>query len=256
MDFAVISDIHGNLVALEAVLADLQNVGEPNLIWCLGDLAANGPRPSECIQRVFGLIEQYGEEKVKIIGGNTDRYLVTGERFKLAIVDSPEKFDETRRGIIGREQVYHWNMQQLAFEDYERLSKILHRELRHHVPGYGTVIGFHAIPGDDEPTNLRPDSSDEEALDAMLDRQGVLAFTGHTHHAMDRWIGHWRVVNPGSVGLSASNPGVAEWAWVRIVDGEATVDLRQVPFDHDAIAADLEESGYPNPENFLEMIRG
>ena len=63
MRLAVISDIHGNLIAFEAVLQDLQSVGEVDLIWCLGDLAMGCTRPAECVAKVRELHEQYGKDK-------------------------------------------------------------------------------------------------------------------------------------------------------------------------------------------------
>ena len=77
-------------------------------------------------------------------------------------------------------------------------------------------------------SSLRPDSPDEEAADALLDRGGRLALCGHTHLAMDRQVDAWRVINPGSVGLSVGNPGLAEWALLEWRDGALTVDLRRV----------------------------
>ena len=80
MRLAIISDIHGNWHALQAALADIERCGQFDQIWCLGDLAALGGQPHECIQALLSLREKHGEERVKIIGGNTDRYLVTGAR--------------------------------------------------------------------------------------------------------------------------------------------------------------------------------
>ena len=111
--------------------------------------------------------------------------------------------------------------------------------------GFGRVIGFHAIPGDDEAGALRPDSADEEAADALLDRGGRLALCGHTHLAMDRIVDGWRVINPGSVGLSFGNPGVAEWALLEWRDGALRVDLRRVPYDVAAALRAWEQAGYP-----------
>lgn len=55
MRLAALADIHGNLVALEAALADLEALGGADRTWVLGDLANYGPRPVECIQRIQGL---------------------------------------------------------------------------------------------------------------------------------------------------------------------------------------------------------
>ncbi len=61
MRLAVFSDIHSNLVAFEAMLADLDSVGDVDMVWMLGDIAAFGARPAECIRKVRELGEQYGE---------------------------------------------------------------------------------------------------------------------------------------------------------------------------------------------------
>ncbi len=182
MRLAVISDIHGNLVALEAVLADLEAAGGADLTWCLGDLAAFGPRPAECVARIRG------------------------------------------------------------------------RELWHEVEGYGTVIGYHAVPGNDE-SFLRPETSVEEAADYLLDREGHLGIGGHTHFQMDRQVGRWRLVNVGSVGLSFENPGMAQYGLFDFAGGDVTVILRQVAYDVAAVIDDLQAVGHPYPQWFINRIR-
>ncbi len=251
MRLALISDIHGNFPALQAVLADLNRIGDFDLIWCLGDLAALGGNPHECVQALISLRDQLGEEAVKIIGGNTDRYLATGARIAFPPPREEEDFPAFRNNILSMSAIYQWNMERLNWTDYTLLRDILGRELKLDVEGYGRVIGFHAIPGDDESVALRPDSADEEAADALLDRGGRLALCGHTHLAMDRQVDGWRVINPGSVGLSFGNPGVAEWAILEWKDGALHVDMRRVPYDVEATLREWEGLGYPE----LDWIR-
>src|SRR5690606_16179331 len=107
----------------------------------------------------------------------------------------------------GRDTALNWSVGQITYEDYEYLKDIRYREVSLTAEGYGTVIGYHGIPGDDESTVLTPDSADEEALDALLDREGRMGIGGHTHLQMDRTLGTWRVINVGSVGLSFGAPG-------------------------------------------------
>lgn len=256
MRLAVFADIHGNLPALSAMLADMENSGDFDQIWCLGDIAALGGNPHEVIQKLIELREQYGKDKFKIIGGNTDRYLVTGERYPMPPPAEEKDFEAYRRGILDNSRAYDWNMEQLTWEDYEFLKKILRRELRLNVDGYGMVIGFHAIPGNDEPMSLRPDTDDEEATDALLDRAGKLAICGHTHLAMERNVGSWLVVNPGSVGISFANPGYAEWASFSWVDGKVAVDLRSVAYDVPATLAQWETAGYPSMDWARRRLTG
>lgn len=254
MRLAILSDIHGNLIALEALLDALHQAGEVDVIWCLGDLAAFGPRPAECIARVQELHEHYGKDKFKVIGGNTDRYLVTGKRPEVPPATDEEGLVKRKRNFAVRDALLNWTMDTLSWEAYEYLKGLLGKELRTRVQDYGTVIGFHAIPGDDEPMSLRPDTPDEEALDALLDRAGRMAIGGHTHLPMDRTLGDWRVLNPGSVGLSFSQPGYAEWALVDFAAGEAQVDLRAVPYDVAALRSDIEDAKYPHPEFLLSRF--
>jgi len=256
MRLAVFADIHGNLPALNAVLADMEAAGDFDLVWCLGDLAALGGQPQECLQALLHLREAQGDDKFKIIGGNTDRYLVTGERMPAKAAANPDDFAALRDGSRRMNAVFAWNLQQLDWTDYDLLRQIVGRELRQDVPGYGTVIGFHAVPGDDEALSLLPGSADEEAADSLLDREGRLALCGHTHLAMDRAVGTWRVINPGSVGLSAGRPGLSEWALLEWQDGALTVDLRRVPYDMSAALNAWQALGYPEIEWMRQRLTG
>ena len=256
MRLAVLADIHGNLNALEAAWADLQAQGECDEIWCLGDLAAFGPRPADCVRRVLELRAALGEEKLRVIGGNTDRYLARGMR----PASTPPAADEAALRALApaweaRDRALNWSVAQLAWEEYDFLSRIAGRELSLRIPDFGPVIGYHAIPGDDESGALRPDSPVEEALDALLDREGRLGIGGHTHLQMDRDLGHWRAVNVGSVGWSFGAPGMAEWGLFTFADGAATVELRRVPWDVAAVLADFRAVAHPAPEPFISQGR-
>ena len=256
MRLALLSDIHGNFPALQAVLADMDRRGDFDLIWCLGDLAALGGQPQDCVQALVSLREKRGEDAVKIIGGNTDRYLVTGARIAFPPPQAEEDFSAFRSNILSMSAIYQWNMERLGWAEFTLLRDILGRELKLDIEGYGRVIGFHAIPGDDESVALRPDSADEEAADALLDRGGRLALCGHTHLALDRQVEGWRVINPGSVGLSIGNPGVAEWAILQWQDGALTVDLRRVPYDVDATLNAWEKLDYPEMDWIRPKLTG
>ena len=256
MRLAVLGDIHGNLTALEAAWADVQGRGEFDEVWVPGDLAAFGPQPAACVRRVLELRNALGEEKLRVIGGNTDRYLVHGTRPAW----TPAADDEAAlRGLApawqARDRALNWAVEQLGWEEYDFLRSILGRELRLQATDYGPVIGYHAIPGDDESMALRPDSPAEEALDALLDREGRLGIGGHTHLQMDRDLGHWRAVNVGSVGWSFGTPGMAEWGLFTFDDDVATVELRRIPWDVSAVLAAFVTVGHPAPEPFIRLGR-
>lgn len=253
MRLAVISDIHGNLTALEAVLADIAGAGV-EMTWCLGDLAAFGAQPAECVQRVRALAEADEGRAFRVIGGNTDRYLVNGTRFPGKPAADEDAFSRLYDEWRTRDAVLNWNFAQLTWDDYQFLNKILYHELSHEVDGFGRVIGFHAVPGDDE-AFITHDTPDEQALDYLLDREGVLALYGHTHVQMDRQLPGWRLVNPGSVGASRSNPGRAEYALLTFEGGQVSVELRALEYDTQAALDALGGSGHPMPELAARFIR-
>jgi predicted phosphodiesterase len=254
MRLAVFSDIHGNLTALETALGDLGTLGGADQTWVLGDLAAFGGRPAECIRRVQALKDAEGFGKLHVIGGNTDRYLVNGTRFRSPSAKDADELKKLIQTCKERDTILNWNLEQLGFEEYDLLKKIRSREIAEHIEGYGWVIGFHGVPGDDEKW-LWPDTPESEVLDALLDREGRLAICGHTHKAMDRDLGRWRVVNVGSVGLSFENPGYASWGYFRFEGDSVNVTLRTISYDVEAAIADLQAVGYPLVEWAASRLR-
>ncbi len=247
MRLAVISDIHGNLAALELVLKDLEAIGGADLTWCLGDLAAFGPRPAECVQRIKALAEADEGKKFKVIGGNTDRYMVNGERGRTPSAKDEETFKKLATDWQARDSALNWSVGQLSFADYEYLKKIRGHELYYHAEGFGYIIGYHAVPGSDE-DQLTPETSDEEAHDFLLDREGHVAIGGHIHRQFDRTLHNWRVLNAGSVGMPSDVRGQASWALLTFEDGKLSVDFRRVPFDIDALVADFKAVGFPSTD--------
>ncbi|MBC8098472.1 MAG: metallophosphoesterase family protein [Armatimonadetes bacterium] len=254
MRLAVLSDIHGNLVALETVLADLEAQGGADLTWCLGDLAAFGSRPAECVRRIKALTEANEGKTFQTIGGNTDRYLLTGERYSQTLPKDADELTAHALFLNYRDVMLNWNLAQLNWDDFEFLKKINRRELHHEVEGYGGVIGYHAVPGDDEPI-LNPDTPEEQALDYVLDREARLGIGGHTHLPMNRVLGRWQLINVGSVGFATKQPGYAQYGIFTFEGDQVTVDLRSIPYDVEAVIADLDAAGHPVTAWYISRIR-
>lgn len=253
MRLAVLSDIHGNLLALEAVLKDLETQGGADLTWCLGDIAAFGSRPVECIQRIKELAEADEGKTFKVIGGNTDRYLVNGERPRMPSAKDEEGLRALASVCRNMNEALLWCVDKLSFPEYEFLKKIRDHELSQQVEKYGYVIGYHAVPGNDE-TVLTLETPDEEAGDLLLDREGSLAIGGHIHRQFDRQVGNWRILNAGSIGEPLDVRGQAGWALLTFENGNVNVELRRVPFDIDAVIADYHAAGYPSTEWSVQRL--
>ncbi|MDX2140870.1 MAG: metallophosphoesterase family protein [Chloroflexota bacterium] len=253
MRLAVISDIHGNVAALEIALADLQAAGGADRLWVLGDHAWGGPRPVECIQRLQSLTTEWGENNISFIRGNTDRYLVTGAPPTGKAADSAESYAKLAPALRAVTANIDWLLTKLSYAEYEWLTK-LRGELDLDVPGYGGVIGYHGTPGNDE-GYLKPDTPLDEADDALLDREGRLGIGGHIHQQMDRDLTRWRAINVGSVGMSFDKPGYVEYGIFTFEGSDVQVDLRAIAYDVELVIADLQASGYPGWEQTARRLR-
>jgi putative phosphoesterase len=222
----VVSDIHGNLHALEAVLADIRRSGADMLVVA-GDLVHQGPRPAETLDLLCAL-DGGAVGAVRIIRGNTDRHLVEPPAAGAA---ADAETGERRAGL-------EWTREQLGAARLRRLAE-LPAEL---VLGRSLVV--HGSPRADD-HGIWPDTPVED-FDSPRWR-GVLV-CGHTHHAMHRREGRRRVVNGGSVGWPLdgdTRPGYA------LLDGDVAgaaalrVELRRVDYDSSRTLSELEERCVP-----------
>lgn len=260
MRIAMLSDIHGNWTAFQTALNDLDALGGADQIWFLGDYAAFGTRPAECVACVREMIagadaDPARKGTVRAISGNTDRYLVTSARMG----GKPAANAEELASLAAMVRTLHtgllWGTDQLPFPEYAFLSQ-LPGEIAYRPPGFGPVIAYHGTPGDDEGM-LVPEMDDAAAADALLDREGVLGIGAHIHRQYDRDLpGYgWRIVNIGSVGMSFDRPGYAQWGLFTVAGGGVTVNLRAVPYDVDAVLADARTVGHFAPDWLEHRLR-
>ncbi len=222
---AVISDVHGNLPALEAALAAVE-VADPDLLVCGGDLVW-GPLPRATLERVMGL----DPARTRFVRGDADRDVVD------ALAPEPE--DEVA-------EISRWCAEQLTPEQLAFLSAQA-TTLSLDVDGLGPTLFCHGSPRSDR-DRITVGSADEKVV-AWLDGvdEGVVV-CGHTHAQFDRRFGGHRVVNPGGCGLQFGDRG-AYWAFLG-----PDVDLRRAGYDCEAAAALFRAKGGPAAELFAERV--
>jgi predicted phosphodiesterase len=222
---AVLSDIHGVLPGLEAVLAEPE-VAAAEAIVLTGDVAA-GPQPVAVLDRLAAL----GDRAVWI-RGNADRELAEYRRSGRTSIPDP---------------IAPWAAEQLRDDQVERLARLPTSATRT-VTGLGPVCFCHATPRDDEEVVL-VDSCLERWAEVLADlpAEVTTVVCGHTHMPFTR-LAHGRlVVNPGSVGMPYGRFG-AHWAMLG-----PGVSLRRSVFDADAACARIAaESGYPEVASWAE----
>jgi predicted phosphodiesterase len=228
---SVISDIHGNLPALDAVLAELENEHVDQLV-CLGDVAL-GPQPAETLARVRAL-------GCPVVMGNWDAWALEG--FPGAQGDPWSRFTEQGE----------WWATKLSSEDRAFIRTFVPRvELAlEGVP----ALCFHGSPSSYDEMILAT-TPHEEVLRMLAGLHQPLMLAGHAHVQLARVVDGTLVVNPGSVGLpfrglplgelQAISPW-AEHALVRIEDGRLSVDLRRTDYDVDGMLRRTIDSGAPH----------
>ncbi|MFF9512180.1 metallophosphoesterase family protein [Streptomyces sp. NPDC014724] len=224
---AVLSDIHGVLPALEAVLAD-PDVQAADRIVLTGDITA-GPQPNQVLDRLIGL-----GDRVVWISGNADRELLEYRRGQRESIPDP---------------IAPWAAEQLR-EDHLDLLGSLPRSLSLSVRGLGKVLFCHATPRDDEEVVLVDSRLDRwNEVFGGLDDDVRTVVCGHTHMPFVR-LAHGRlVVNPGSVGMPYGRAG-AHWA----VLGPG-VELRTTDFDVETASAQIgHDSGYPGISEWTDYF--
>lgn len=223
MRVALISDIHGNDLALQTVLTDIRNQ-KVDRIACLGDVATLGPQPAKVIATLRAL-------GCPCIVGNHDEFLIT-----------PETIDAyTQVPVIT--QAVAWCRAQLADEDLAFLRTFV-RRLEIKLDDQRTLLLFHGSPHSNTCDLLT--TTDDDTLDHMLggERADVMA-GGHTHIQMLRQHRGVLLVNPGSVGMpfrqyvAGKRPEIMPYAEYAIVEaqpgGPISVDLRRVPLNKHAL---------------------
>ncbi len=234
MRVALIADIHGNLPALEAALAEIATEAVDQIV-CLGDVASFGPQPREVIARLRTL-------GCPVVMGNADASVLDPP--------SPESMEGVSK-IFAEMDV--WTHGLLAEDD--------HAYLRSFQPTVSVDLGdgksllcYHGSPRSFD-DRILPETS-RETLDGWFgDSNALLYAGGHTHLQM--FVRHRSalVINPGSVGLPYDmpppaprirNPAWAEYALVDVVGSRLRVDLRRAPFDVPALLAAGRVSGMPH----------
>ena len=237
---ALVSDIHGNVDALEAALAEIEQAA-PDRIAGLGDVVLHGPRPVEAVDQVMEL-EAAG---ALVIAGNTDIAVADG--------DYPAAFPWLDEVPAGHRAASEWARELLREEQLEYLRRLpAERRLSH---GDELVLATHASPGS-QTAGLPAD------LDAALTVQRVtrtdarVICCGHTHVADVRELGRKLLVNPGSCGYAFDGTPDACWAMLTLEeDGEPQAELHRATYDPHTSAEEVAARGLPGDVYRAATIR-
>lgn len=212
MSIGVISDIHGNLPALEAVFAELSDVGH---VICAGDIVGYGPWPRACLERVR-------ETCTVVVQGNHDRS-----------VEEPSRYAHHEMAKAGLEHA----KTELTASQIEWLTEL---------PPRTTFAGdqyrlVHSHPDPDKlGSYVRP--REFPRMRPYLDDHAGLIL-GHTHVQHEAVIDNRLIVNPGSVGQPRDGESTAAYAVLEPDAGE--MELRRTEYDINRVITQVEELDLP-----------
>ena len=231
MRIAIVSDVHGNRRALEAVLADLREVA-PDLVVHGGDLAYGGAHPAEIVDE----IRAFGWPGVR---GNTDEMLWAPESLTEFAAKTPQL------GTLLK-LIQDLIPPTLATLGEERLRWM--EELPEQYSGDRFSL-VHASPGDlwRAPT---PNASDEELQRVYTPLDAPVVVYGHIHVPYIRRVGEMTVVNAGSVSQPYDGDRRASYL---LMEGE-NLSIRRVEYDVESEAQELLRSGLPHAEWMAKIL--
>ena len=247
MRIALISDIHANLVSLEAVLADIAQASIDQTIdqtIFLGDLATLGPQPKEVVARLRGL-------NCACIMGNHDTNLLNVDR--LHADGHPPWYIRAAE----------WCAAQLEPDDFDYLGSFLPSLSVPLAPENprASLLCFHGSP-DSNTDIIIATTPATEVGDMLAGYQATVMAGGHTHVQMIRRHRETMLVNVGSVGMPVEHmpfehapPTLpwAEYAIVSWVNQALSIDLRRVSLDLEAVKDSAHESDFPMQAGWVAM---
>jgi predicted phosphodiesterase len=221
------SDTHGNAVAFDAFLADLEQHPVDRLV-ALGDMVQGGSQPVECVERLRAL-------GCPVVMGNADWFVLTGE---------PGAEPVTEQQEANR----LWTLSQLPETDREFVRSF------QPTVDEPPVLGFHGSPASFDDVIL-PLTPEDELRGLLAGADTRILAGGHVHQQFVRRLGSSLFLNPGSVGFSVDpeqpedairfDPWAA-WAVVEVDDDRLSVDFRRAPFEAAEVVRAIEASDLPH----------
>jgi predicted phosphodiesterase len=236
---ALVSDVHGNAVALRAVLGGLERETVEAVV-CLGDVAQGGPQPDECVD----LVRDLG---CPVVLGNADAFLLDPTAGREVATDR-------------QLEVREWSVRRLGQERLD-LIRSFEPTVELDLGSGDRLLAFHGSPTSFDDV-LLPDLPGDQLRALVGEVRHRLLAGGHVHLQWLRRFGDSLFVNPGSVGLGydheQAEDGVrfdpfAAYAIATIDGGRVEISFRRIPFDAGAFVDAIRGSGLPHGDDFARQ---
>jgi putative phosphoesterase len=246
---AIISDIHGNFVALDTVVGKLR-VENVTKTVCLGDVIEGGPQPRPVLQKLKSLV-------IPVVAGNADEEVLDAE-------SSRNYQNDFERNL---HDIDNWTLSQLSSSDIEYVRNFM-PSTSISLSKKRNLFCIHGSPRSNR-EGIFPTTSEDDLAQILPKATSDVIACGHTHSQMFRRYLKTVIINPGSVGMpfqystpqdlkkrEAYNPAFAEYAILDYSDdGELNVELRRVPVDLQKLISSIRESGMPHANDVAKDWR-
>lgn len=239
MKIAVISDIHGNMQALEAVLSDIEKNGCEK-VFCLGDYAMAGPEPQKVLEWIFN--NQF-DSKFTMIQGNTDLMLIN---FNQELYDSLKEKAPVMAEALRKDST----LLNFLHKDF---LKTLPEQKEEVIDGVKILL-VHGSPRRNN-EDILPDTPLSE-IEKMLEHVDAnIVVCGHTHIPCGfQTTSKKTVINVGSVGRPFTPNPQASYLIITINDGKYLFEHRFVKYDNLKAAEILKKRGFVGSEKLAQTL--
>ena len=221
MRIAIISDIHGNLAALEATLESASAEAVDGIVVA-GDLVNGAPDSKAC----WDLVRSLGHP---LLRGNHERYV-----FDLGTPDEDPAWRHERFAPV------RWTASRFSREDLAEMRAL---PLSYTRPELPELLVVHASPFSDR-VNALPDAPDAEVEAIFGESAATVMVRGHDHLPSVRRLGRRLLVNAGSVGMPLDGDADGKYVLIERRGTEWRVEHRRVPYDVEATERRFHETGY------------
>lgn len=248
MRIALLSDIHGNSLALDAVLADIDKRGAVDSYWVLGDLVALGHDPVGVLDRLHSL------SNAQFTRGNTDR-TITEPPSMATEDDLPIDLRRLNRVLTYRAAMA-WCRGAITAAGYFDWLANLPLELRVVLPDGSRFLGVHASPGSDDSWGFHPRYPEEEMVARMEGADADIVCVGHTHWPMNRELAGVHLVNISPVHMPTTPDLRLKYAILEADDDGYTITHHYLEQDRDELKAAIRASNHPCIDMLLDYADG
>ena len=239
MKIGIITDIHNNLPALEAMLEHFSEVGCAKVICC-GDIIGIGPYPEETVRRMMAI------PNLLAVQGNHDRYCTGG---------LPEEFPNDEHMEPGEADHHRWEHAQLSAESVGFLKSLPHR-IDKTIDGVRLTVLHYCMDDSGKYVDFVPEPDAAACRRMFADVQADVVLYGHDHARAINRDGDTLYVNCGSLGCPGRGKNVARGGILTLENGRAEVEMIELEYDAVSVTKEIVRLDYPEAGIIRKIFYG